>query len=102
MRRTGYLLSGALVKLVKELNPPAFTVEGDVAVTLRRTPGNWEYMLFLDYMLPERSSCVKVRFDRVRKGVFYPLKGTPAAFTSDEFVIPEFRSFGFIEFSDME
>lgn len=102
MRRTGYLLSGALVKLVKELNPPAFTVEGDVAVTLRRTPGNWEYMLFLDYMLPERTSCVKVRFDRIRKGVFYPLKGKPAAFTSDEFVIPEFSSFGFIEFSDME
>lgn len=102
MHRTGYLLSGTLAEMVKELNPPAFTVEGDVAVTLRRTPGNWEYMLILDYMLPERESVVKLHFDRVRKGVFYPLEGTPAAFTADEFVIPEFRSFGFIEFSDMD
>ena len=100
--RAGYLLSGALVKLVNELNPAPFTVEGDVAVTLRRTQKGFEYMYLLDYMLPERESAVKIRFDRIRKGVFYPLQGEAAAFTADEFVIPAFRSFGYIEFSDRE
>jgi hypothetical protein len=100
MRRTGYLLSGDLVKMVRELNPPAFTAECDVAVTVRQTPEGREYMLFLDYMLPERESCVKVNFGRVRKGVFTPLKGDAVTFESDVLEIPEFRSFGYIEFSE--
>ena len=100
MCRTGYLLSGTLVEKVKELNPPAFTVDGDVAVTVRRTQEGREYMLFLDYMLPERESCVKVEFGKVRKGVFTPLDGAAVPFESSSLTIPAFRSFGYIEFAE--
>ena len=100
MCRTGYLLSGTLVEKVKELNPPAFTVDGDVAVTVRRTQEGREYMLFLDYMLPERESCVKVEFGKVRKGFFTPLDGAAVPFESSSLTIPAFRSFGYIEFAE--
>jgi len=96
--RAGYLTSGALAEMVRELNPAGFTVAGDVAAVLRRSSENKEYMLLLDYMLPERATQVSIEFDRPRKGIYHPLEGESVAFEGKRFVIQEFRTFGYIEF----
>ena len=96
--RARYLMSGTLAAMVRELNPAGFTVEGDVAAVLRCTPEKKEYMLLLDYTLPERTSQVSIEFDRLRKGIYHPLAGESVAFEQEKFVINEFRTFGFIEF----
>ena len=100
--RTNYLLSGDLVKMVKELNPASFTVEGDVAAFVRCTSEGKEYMMLLDYTLPERTTSVTLRFERERQGVFRGLDGEKTILSGKEFSFPEFRTFGIIEFSDME
>ena len=98
MRRPGYLLSGALIGKIRELNPPEFTVEGGVTATLRRRAAGGEFMQLLDYRTPAAPCAVVIRFGRERSGVFLPMEGEPVKFRSAELEIPEFRVYGIVEF----
>ena len=98
MLRPGYLTSGTLLKKIKALNPPGFTVEGGVTASLRRTPDGVEFMQLLDYRSPEEPRDVTVKFTRERAGVYRSLDGEEKQFRAKELALPGFRVYGMITF----
>ena len=98
--RPGYLTSGTLLKTIKALNPPEFTVEGGVTASLRRTPEGTEFMQFLDYRSPEEPRDVTVKFTRERAGVYRSLDGEEKTFQAKELMLPGFRVYGMITFAE--
>ena len=100
MLRPGYLTSGKLLEKIKALNPPEFTVEGGVTVSLRRTPEGTEFMQLLDYRSPEEPRDVAVKFTRERAGVCRSLDGEEKTFRAKELALPGFRVYGMITFAE--
>ena len=100
MLRPGYPTSGKLLEKIKALNPPEFTVEGGVTVSLRRTPEGTEFMQLLDYRSPEETRDVAVKFTRERTGVCRSLDGEEKTFRAKELALPGFRVYGMITFAE--